>query len=178
MRQKTGYISADIICSMDLAALLRSARRQAGLSQAEVARRAGTSQPTLARYEGGRVMPSVSTLERLVRACGDDLVVELRHGTPTRPSERLARLRAEVLQACAAAGAENVCVFGSVARGEDTPSSDIDLLVDLRPEATLLELVGLREDLAALLASRVDVATPGMLKPAVRTRALAEAVPL
>jgi hypothetical protein len=163
---------------MDLATLLRNARHQAGLSQAEVARRAGTSQPTLARYEGGLVEPSVSTLERLVRACGDDLVVELRHGTSTRPSERLARLRAEALQACSAAGAENVRVFGSVARGEDTPSSDIDLLVDLRPEATLLELAGLRQDLAALLDARVDVATPGMLKPAVRTRALAEAVPL
>ena len=69
-------------------------------------------------------------------------------------------------------------MFGSVARGEDTPNSDIDFLVDLRPEATLLELAGLREDLAALLGVRVDVATPGMLKPAVRTQAIAEAVPL
>ncbi len=163
---------------MNVAALLRSARHHAGLSQAEVARRAGTSQPTLARYEGGRVAPALATLECLVRACGNDLVVELRHGTATRPSERLARLRAKVLQACAAAGADNVRVFGSIARGEDSTQSDIDLLVDLRPEATLLELAGLREDLADLLGSRVDVATPGMLKPAVRKRALAEAVPL
>jgi len=79
---------------------------------------------------------------------------------------------------CAAAGADNVRVFGSVARGEDSTQSDIDLLVDLRTDATLLELAGLREDLAGLLGSRVDVATPGMLKPAVRKRALAEAVPL
>lgn len=178
MRQHALYISSDIISSMDIAELLRAARHHAGLSQAEVARRAGTSQPTLARYEGGHVAPSISTLERLVRACGDDLVVELRHATSTRPSERLARRRAEVLQACSAAGAENVRVFGSVARGDDSSNSDIDLLVDLRPEATLLELAGLREDLAALLICRVDVATIGMLKPAVRTRALAEAVPL
>jgi len=80
--------------------------------------------------------------------------------------------------ACSAAGVENVRVFGSVARGEDSPQSDIDLLVDLGPEATLLELAGLREDLDALLGIRVDVATPGMLKPAIRARALAEAVPL
>ncbi len=80
--------------------------------------------------------------------------------------------------ACSKAGAQNVRVFGSVARGEDSPQSDIDLLVDLLPEATLLELAGLREDLAELLGVRVDVATPGMLKPEIRARALAEAVPL
>ena len=163
---------------MDVAALLREARHHAGLSQAEVARRAGTSQPTLARYEGGHVAPSLSTVERLVHACGDELVVELRHARPARPSERLAVLRDEVLKACAAAGAENVRVFGSVARGEDTPASDVDLLVDLRPEATLLELAGLRADLAALLSSRVDVATLEMLKPHVRASALVEAVSL
>lgn len=148
------------------------------MSQAEVARRAGTSQPTFARYEGGHVAPSLSTLERLVRACGEDLVVELRHGPSARPSEQLVRRRGEVLMACSKAGAQNVRVFGSVARGEDSPQSDIDLLVDLLPEATLLELAGLREDLAELLGVRVDVATPGMLKPEIRARALAEAVPL
>lgn len=163
---------------MDISELIRTARRKAGLSQAEVARRAGTSQPTFARYEGGHVAPSLSTLERLVRACGEDLVVELRHGSSARPSKQLVRQRGEVLKACSNAGAENVRVFGSVARGEDSARSDIDLLVDLRPEATLLELAGLREDLAELLGARVDVATPGMLKPEIRARALAEAVPL
>lgn len=69
-------------------------------------------------------------------------------------------------------------MFGSIARGEDTAESDVDLLVDLQPGATLLQLAGLREDLAGLLGARVDVATPGMLKLRVRARALAEAVPL
>jgi len=69
-------------------------------------------------------------------------------------------------------------VFGSVARGTDRPGSDVDLLVDLRPDKTLLELAGLRDELARLLGIRVDVATAEMLKGPVRARALAEALPL
>jgi transcriptional regulator with XRE-family HTH domain len=56
--------------------LLRAARDRAGLSQRELAQRAGTSQAMVARIEGGRQSPSVATLERLVRACGLELRVE------------------------------------------------------------------------------------------------------
>ena len=60
---------------MDVAAQLRSCRARAGLSQTALANAAGTSQPTVATYESGRVTPNVSTLIRLLEACGCTLVV-------------------------------------------------------------------------------------------------------
>lgn len=58
-------------------ALIREARRRAGLSQAELAARVGTSQPAIARYERARSMPDISTLHRIVQACGLELRLEL-----------------------------------------------------------------------------------------------------
>jgi predicted nucleotidyltransferase len=75
-------------------------------------------------------------------------------------------------------GARNVRVFGSVARGSESVSSDIDLLVDLDADRTLMDLGGLLMELRALLGSRVDVATEAMLRPHVREQALRDAVPL
>lgn len=86
--------------------------------------------------------------------------------------------RDEILRLAASYGAHNVRVFGSLTRGEQTPSSDIDLLVDLEEDRTLMDLGGLLMDLQALLHARVDVATTDMLRPKVRERALADAVPL
>jgi hypothetical protein len=71
-----------------------------------------------------------------------------------------------------------VRVFGSIARDEAGPASDIDLLVELAPARTLLDLVGFRRDAAEILGSPVDVATPDMLKEHIRAEVLAEAVPL
>lgn len=63
---------------MDASTLLRQARRESGLSLRAMAERAGTSHSTLAAYEAGRKKPSLTTLERLLRAAGFDLGVELR----------------------------------------------------------------------------------------------------
>ncbi|MGI9119261.1 MAG: helix-turn-helix domain-containing protein [Acidimicrobiales bacterium] len=62
---------------MDGGLLIREARLRAGLTQAELARRAGTSQPAIARYERGDVSPRVATLDRIIRACGLELVPAL-----------------------------------------------------------------------------------------------------
>lgn len=78
----------------------------------------------------------------------------------------------------AAHGASNVRVFGSVARGEDTESSDIDLLVEMEPERSLLDLIGLRNDLKDLLGSEVDVCTDNNLYWLLRRKILREARPL
>jgi predicted nucleotidyltransferase len=86
--------------------------------------------------------------------------------------------RDTILALAARHGAQNVRVFGSIARGEATESSDLDLLVELRPERSLMDLGGLLMDLQAQIGVRVDVATERMLRPEVRRRALAEAVPL
>jgi hypothetical protein len=72
----------------------------------------------------------------------------------------------------------NVRIFGSVARGEETDDSDIDLLVDLDSGVGLVGLVGLGRELTELLGADVDVVPGDALKPGLRDRALAEAIPL
>jgi uncharacterized protein len=83
--------------------------------------------------------------------------------------------RAEILRIAARHGARNVRVFGSVARGEDRPDSDVDLLVDMDDDRSLLDLVGLGQDLQELLQRKVDVLTDESIHPAFRTRIAAEA---
>lgn len=65
-------------------AVIREARRRAGLTQAELAQRVGTSQPAIARYERARSMPDLPTLHRVVEACGLELRLELAERDPQR----------------------------------------------------------------------------------------------
>ncbi len=88
------------------------------------------------------------------------------------------RRRDDILRIAAARGAHNIRVFGSVARGESDERSDVDFLVDLDPGRTLFDLSGLLLDLEALLETSVDVLTERGLRPRIRERVLAEAVPL
>ncbi len=92
--------------------------------------------------------------------------------------DTLQEKREEILRIAAQHGARNVRVFGSVARSEDLPDSDLDVLVDLEEGRSLLDHAGLLLDLEKLLGCRVDVATEGGLKPGIRERVLREAVPL
>lgn len=72
-------------------ALIREARRRAGLTQAELARRVRTSQPAIARYERARTMPDLDTLHRIVEACGFELRLELAEPDAQRTAaERIA----------------------------------------------------------------------------------------
>lgn len=93
-------------------------------------------------------------------------------------SESIKRRRDEILRLAAAHGARNVRVFGSAARGEARPDSDVDLLVEFEPGRSLLDRVALKQELEDLLRAPVDVATPTGLHPIVRDRVLAEAVSL
>jgi len=86
--------------------------------------------------------------------------------------------RAAVLDVAKRHGAANVRVFGSVARGEATPESDVDLLVEWEPGRSLLDHAGLVLDLQDLLGAPVEVGTERSLPWYVRERILAEAVPL
>ena len=86
--------------------------------------------------------------------------------------------RHRVLRIAAKYGARNVRVFGSLARGEDDAESDIDLLVELDPGRSLLDLGGLQFELQALFGRPVDVVTERGLKPRIRERVLREAVPV
>jgi len=96
---------------------------------------------------------------------------------PTTPlGFRLVEHQEAILRAAAQRHASNVRVFGSVARGEDRPDSDIDLLVDVEPEATAFDLLALGCDLEEELNVRVDVGTESSLRPFLRAEVLAEAL--
>jgi predicted nucleotidyltransferase len=92
--------------------------------------------------------------------------------------DELRSQRADILALATRHGARNVRVFGSAARDEAGESSDIDLLVDLDPDRSLLDHVALVQDLEELLGRRVDVVTTAALHWYIRDRVLAEAVPL
>jgi predicted nucleotidyltransferase len=90
----------------------------------------------------------------------------------------LQQKRNDILRIAAQYGARNLRVFGSVARGDDRAHSDVDLLVDMDPDRSLLDVVGLGQDLEELLDRKVDVLTGASLHPALRDRILAESRPL
>lgn len=95
-----------------------------------------------------------------------------------RPSAALDAHRAAVREAVARCLAVNPRVVGSVARGADNDGSDLDLLVDPLPQATLFDLGGLQVELEGLLGVRVDLLTPGDLPDRIRARVLADARPV
>lgn len=78
---------------------------------------------------------------------------------------RVFALRDEILAAAERNGARNVRLFGSVARGDAGPDSDVDLLVEFEPGRTLLDQAGLILELRDLLGVQVDVVDAGGLKP-------------
>jgi len=75
-------------------------------------------------------------------------------------------------------GARNIRVFGSVARGDDRPDSDLDILIDLEEGRSLLDLIAIQQDLEDLLGRKVDVVTEPELSPYFRDNVLKEAIPL
>ena len=85
--------------------------------------------------------------------------------------------RAAIVQLGQRYGARNIRVFGSVARGDNQASSDVDFLVEFDKGRTLFDLIGLRLDLHDLLGVEVDIVTPNSLRY-IRERVLAEAVPI
>lgn len=93
-------------------------------------------------------------------------------------NELLKDKREEILAIAAKHGARNIRIFGSVVRKEAGPTSDVDFLVEMEKGRSLLDLVGLCQDLEDLLGSNVDVLTDGGLSPYLRDRIYAEAIPL
>ena len=86
--------------------------------------------------------------------------------------------REEILRIAAKHGASNVRVFGSVARGEAGPESDVDLLIELEPGRTLLDHAALFQDLEDILSLKVDVVNERALHHRIREQVLREATPL
>lgn len=130
-----------------------------------MARVSGVKQPLIAAIETGARQPSDAVRQALEEAI------------QVRPSRLLQLARERVLEAVRAVGGRDVRVFGSVARREDGPTSDVDLLVTFPPDADIVTLLALEEDLSDLLTVPVDVVSARSSGP-VLARALAEAVPL
>jgi uncharacterized protein len=95
-----------------------------------------------------------------------------------KPSHVLEQRRSVILAIASKYRVRNVRVFGSVLHGKDVESSDLDLLVDALPGATLFDLGGLQVALEERLGVKVDVRTPGDLSKYFRDKVLAEARPL
>lgn len=95
-----------------------------------------------------------------------------------KPSLALDLKRTAIREAASRFRTANPRVFGSVMQGVDAEGSDLDLLVDPLPGATLFDLGGLQVELEELLGVPVDVLTPGDLPPRFRAKVLAEAVPV
>jgi uncharacterized protein len=128
------------------------------------------------RFSADRASPLFPALAALAAQA-----VEPAPGCSTRrprPSAALIAGRAAVKRALARYGLANARVFGSVARGEDTEASDLDLLVDARRGVSLLDLVKAKHALEDMLGVPVDLVTLDDLPEPYRAAALAEAAPL
>lgn len=95
-----------------------------------------------------------------------------------KPSLALVANRETIRRVVAEHRACNPRVFGSVLRGDDTETSDLDILVDPTPETTLLDIGAIRHELLAALGVPVDVLTPNALPAGFRDAVLAEARPV
>ncbi len=150
--------------------------RAQGLSRRALAQRAGVRPETLSRIVS-RGTCDFATLERLATAAG------LRLGIQDDPPRAVGQGRAEVLRRqslirtlAKAHGARSIELFGSAARGEDRPGSDLDFLVELEPGRSLLDLIGLAEDLQDALGRKVEAITAAGMKPRVLKEARRDAV--
>lgn len=153
--------------------LIKAERVRAALTQTQLAARSGVPQNVISDYERGKREPSFGAVDVILRAAGAELVV-----APVSTLELIQRNRDEVKGILTAGGATNASVFGSVARGEESADSDVDLLVDLAEGTGLFDLLRMQDALERLLRRRVDLVPRAGLKTDVASAALRDAVPL
>lgn len=160
------------------ASTLRDARTRAGLTQTQLAAKAHIAQSVVSAYESSRREPSFETLRNLVAATGFDLDLVLVPAAPTSRRQAVDQNRTRLQRRLGELGARNIRLFGSVARGDDKPKSDIDLLVDISSDVGLFALGKMRSEAERILGTTVDVVPANSLKPDVADRVLAEAISL
>jgi len=145
------------------------ARQLAEISQAELAKRAKTSQSAIAAYETGKIVPNADTLHRILVAA------------EFRPSKLLRSKCAEVTEIGRSLGAIDIKVFGSAANNNDAPESDIDLLVTYSPVGSTHQIIKTQYQIEDALGIEVDIVAMDGLRPLLNdqhARILLEAVPL
>ena len=169
----------------DVGPHLIAARLARGLSQRELAERVGVHQQQIARWEKERYScVSLSRLSRVADVLGVGEQPLLAADAPTeygtavldRPvgvapvrdlSEVIARIRAHADELHERFGVRRIDVFGSFARGEQTPESDVDLIVEVE-SPTLESVLGAEERLTEILGRKVDAGSFGTLRPRVQ----------
>lgn len=124
---------------------IRTRRQHLGITQQELAHRAGVPQPTISAVEAGR------------RNLGPAVRARISAALRVRPSRLVVEHREEARAALAAYGLTRPRIFGSVARGTDTPDSDVDMLVDVETGFDPLDLDDVERHLAELLSVAVDL---------------------
>lgn len=149
---------------MAVAETIRHARDEAGLTQSELARRAGIRQASISKFESGRERPRPETYSRIIQAAR------------VSPDVALQRYRDNVLDVVHRRRASNPRVFGGVAV-DDESGADVGVLVTFDPDASLLDAAGLMLDLEHILGTRVAVVSDRALGRIV-DRAVAEAARL
>jgi len=95
-----------------------------------------------------------------------------------RIDETLKEKRDQIFTIARQYGARNVRIFGSIARGEGKRDSDLDVLVDLEPGRSLLDIIAIKQDLEDLLNTKVDVVTEAAVSPYIRDEVLRQAISL
>jgi len=155
---------------------LTEAMATRGITRSELARRMGTDRATV-----GRVLDPIETrvtLDTLARAAAVLDRTPVLALEPERPSVLLARHRDALREILESRGFTDVRVFGSVARGDDAPASDLDLVADIPDELSLLAVAAIADELSEALGCHVDLAERRALKPHVRAEVEREGVPL
>lgn len=171
-------------------AVLVWARESMGRTVKEAAAILGESEEQVLQWEAGQKQPTLHQVKALARfykrplavffltAPPEELSLPHEPDMPIKIEELLKSKRREILAIAAKHGAHNLRVFGSVARGEAGPESDLDILVEMEPGKSLLDHVALMHDLEDLLQRKVDVVSERALHWYIRDRVLAEATPL
>lgn len=154
----------------DLSVLQRSLvvrRMEMGISQAELARRVGTSRSALARIEKGTTDCRISTLQRIALALGGK--VDLSYKRVSLRKQQLAEL-------CRRRHINKLSLFGSVLRSDFSPDSDIDILVEFEPgHVPGLAFFEIEQELSDIFRRKVDLNTPQFLSRYFRDDVLEEA---
>lgn len=149
----------------DAARLIAAARADAGLTQTELARRAGVTQPNLATMETGRRRPSADMLERIL------------HAADYRPSVAVELNAQQIAAAARELGLTRPRLFGSIVHGDDHFDSDIDMIVEAPEGAGLFPLAGLAAEIERITGFPADVVAEGSAqRTAIGHQILAEAV--
>ncbi|TSD10964.1 helix-turn-helix domain-containing protein [Curtobacterium sp. KBS0715] len=153
---------------LSAAVLIRDARERAELTQVQLAQRAGVTQSVISTYENGRREPSLAALQRMLRAAGFTTTIDLQPVEEPQPLlERVVAARQDLVDIVQRFGGRNPRIFGSVARGEDGPDSDVDLMVDVDAGLGIFALMRIQDAAERLLGVRVDVVDAAGMRPGV-----------